>query len=172
VAFTVAGLARWVGIDPSNVVLICEYTGGGFGSKGAGAVSMAIPALLSKKANAPVMMRISREEESYIGRARPTAGRGRRLRKDGRLPRRPLHRQDNGPADGRPSAAGIGSLAINRWPCGSAVNVLTTRHRAPSPLDDAAADHGTGAAKAAAGSDRSGRHHRVNSPEAGPVRAP
>ena len=29
-----------------------------------------IPALLSKKANAPVMMRISREDESYIGRAR------------------------------------------------------------------------------------------------------
>ena len=53
-----------------DVVLICEYTGGGFGSKGGGAVSMAIPALLSKKANAPVMMRISREEESYIGRAR------------------------------------------------------------------------------------------------------
>ena len=60
VAFTVAGIARWVGIDPSDVVLICEYTGGGFGSKGAGAVSMAIPALLARKANAPVMMRISR----------------------------------------------------------------------------------------------------------------
>ena len=63
-------VARWVGIEPTEVVLICEYTGGGFGSKGGGAVSMAIPALLSKKANAPVMMRISREEESYIGRAR------------------------------------------------------------------------------------------------------
>ena len=63
-------VARWVGIEPKDVVLICEYTGGGFGSKGGGAVSMAIPALLSKKANAPVMMRISREEESYIGRAR------------------------------------------------------------------------------------------------------
>ena len=33
---------------------------------------MIIPALLSKKANAPVMMRISREEESFIGRARPS----------------------------------------------------------------------------------------------------
>ena len=32
---------------------------------------MAIPALLSKKTGAPVMMRISREEEHYIGRARP-----------------------------------------------------------------------------------------------------
>ena len=36
-------VARWVGIEPKDVVLICEYTGGGFGSKGGGAVSMAIP---------------------------------------------------------------------------------------------------------------------------------
>ena len=70
VARTRGAIATWVGIEPEQVVLICEYTGGGFGSKGAGAVSSAIPALLSKKANAPVMMRISREEESYIGRAR------------------------------------------------------------------------------------------------------
>jgi hypothetical protein len=32
---------------------------------------MIIPALLAKKTNAPVMMRISREEETFIGRARP-----------------------------------------------------------------------------------------------------
>ena len=56
---------------PDKVVLISEYTGGGFGSKIPGAISMAIPALLSKKANAPVMMRITREDEHYIGRARP-----------------------------------------------------------------------------------------------------
>ena len=31
---TVAAVARWVGIEPSDVVLISEYTGGGFGSKG------------------------------------------------------------------------------------------------------------------------------------------
>src|SRR2546427_1329848 len=67
---TVDPLAQWVGVEPSKIVLISEYCGGGFGSKGGGAVSMAIPALLSKKANAPVMMRISREEEHYIGRAR------------------------------------------------------------------------------------------------------
>jgi CO/xanthine dehydrogenase Mo-binding subunit len=68
---TVAALARGVGIDPTDVVLISEYTGGGFGSKIPGSLSMAIPALLSKKANAPVMMRVTREEEHYIGRARP-----------------------------------------------------------------------------------------------------
>ena len=33
---------------------------------------MIIPAILSKKLNAPVMMRISREEEHFIGRARPS----------------------------------------------------------------------------------------------------
>ena len=68
---TVASIARWVGIPPENVVLISEYTGGGFGSRIPGNIAMAIPALLSKKANAPVMMRITREEDHYIGRARP-----------------------------------------------------------------------------------------------------
>ena len=68
---TVAGLARWLNIDPNQIVLISEYTGGGFGSKATGSIFAIIPALLSKKANAPVMMRISREEEHYIGRARP-----------------------------------------------------------------------------------------------------
>src|SRR5215510_12592332 len=63
VARTVDPLAGWLNIDAKNIVLISEYAGGGFGSKGAGAISMAIPALLSKKANAPVMMRITREDE-------------------------------------------------------------------------------------------------------------
>ena len=68
---TVGSIARWVGIPASDVVLISEYTGGGFGSRIPGYIAMAIPALLSKKANAPVMMRITREEDHYIGRARP-----------------------------------------------------------------------------------------------------
>src|SRR5579862_1765026 len=70
-AQTVPAIARWLGITPDQVVLISEYTGGGFGSKGTAAISLIIPALLARKANAPVMMRISREEEYYIGRARP-----------------------------------------------------------------------------------------------------
>ena len=94
-ARTLDRVASWVGIDPSDVVLISEYTGGGFGSKGGGARSMAIPALLAKKTNAPVMMRISREDEHYIGRARTEHDRARK----GRLPQgrahpgaRPVHR--------------------------------------------------------------------------------
>ena len=70
-AQTLPAIARWLNISPDNVVFISEYTGGGFGSKITGGVSMIIPALLAKKTNAPVMMRISREEETFIGRARP-----------------------------------------------------------------------------------------------------
>jgi CO/xanthine dehydrogenase Mo-binding subunit len=68
----VPAIARWLNIDRGKVVLISEYTGGGFGSKVTAGISLIIPALLSKKANAPVMMRISREEETFIGRARPS----------------------------------------------------------------------------------------------------
>ena len=70
-ARTLPAIARWLNIDAGKIVFISEYTGGGFGSKITGGVTMIVPALLSKKANAPVMMRISREEETFIGRARP-----------------------------------------------------------------------------------------------------
>jgi xanthine dehydrogenase molybdenum-binding subunit len=84
---TLDPLALWLGMDVNNIILISEYAGGGFGSKGAGAVSMVIPALLSKKTGTPVMMRISREEEHYIGRARTgMTGRARvGFRQDGRI---------------------------------------------------------------------------------------
>jgi len=35
-AQTVPAIARWLNIDVAKVVLISEYTGGGFGSKGHG----------------------------------------------------------------------------------------------------------------------------------------
>ncbi|MDO8678499.1 MAG: xanthine dehydrogenase family protein molybdopterin-binding subunit [Acidobacteriota bacterium] len=84
---TIGSVARWVGIDAKDVVIISEYTGGGFGSKGSGYVFTVIPALLSKKTNAPVMMRITREDEQYIGRARPALHSRVRagFRKDGKL---------------------------------------------------------------------------------------
>ncbi|MYI74859.1 MAG: xanthine dehydrogenase family protein molybdopterin-binding subunit, partial [Acidobacteria bacterium] len=70
-ARTLGPAARMIGVPPEDVVLISEYCGGGFGSKGLGSLQMAIPALLSRKAGRPVMMRISRQEEHFIGRARP-----------------------------------------------------------------------------------------------------
>src|SRR5439155_15726491 len=69
---TVASVARWLHLEPTDIVLISAYTGGGFGSKASGTITSIIPALLSKKANAPVQMRISRDDEHYIGGARPS----------------------------------------------------------------------------------------------------
>jgi CO/xanthine dehydrogenase Mo-binding subunit len=86
-AQTPPAIARWMNMPVDKIVFISEYTGGGFGSKITGAVTMIIPALLSKKLNAPVMMRISREEEHFIGRARPSIN-GRikiGFAKDGRI---------------------------------------------------------------------------------------
>jgi CO/xanthine dehydrogenase Mo-binding subunit len=69
---TVESVAQWVGIKPEQIVVISEYTGGGFGSKIPGTHTVAVPALLARKIGGPVMMRISREEEHYIGRHRPS----------------------------------------------------------------------------------------------------
>jgi xanthine dehydrogenase molybdenum-binding subunit len=143
---TVANVARWVGIKPTDVVVISEYTGGGFGSKIPGSQTMAIPALLSKKTGAPVMMRITREDEHYIGRARAGLhGRAKiGFRKDGRITAMDLFVvQDNGPyspqGDHR-SCGSITSLAYQpmamRW---RGVSVLTntpprTSQRSPGGM--------------------------------------
>ena len=131
-AQTLPAIARWLNISPDKVVFISEYTGGGFGSKITGGVSMIIPALLAKKTNAPVMMRISREEETFIGRARPSF-QGRMkvgFTKEGRITALDMFVIcDNGPYDAvgdAPSSGRIVSLLYQpqamRW---RGVTVLT-----------------------------------------------
>ena len=131
-AQTLPAIARWLNISPDNVVFISEYTGGGFGSKITGGVSMIIPALLAKKTNVPVMMRISREEETFIGRARPSF-QGRMkvgFSKEGRITALDMFVIcDNGPYDAvgdAPSSGRIVSLLYQpqamRW---RGVTVLT-----------------------------------------------
>jgi CO/xanthine dehydrogenase Mo-binding subunit len=68
-SFVVPALAGLIGIKPDELVYIGEFCGGGFGSKGSAYPTMAIPALMSKL-NKPVMMRISRAEEYFVGCAR------------------------------------------------------------------------------------------------------
>jgi xanthine dehydrogenase molybdenum-binding subunit len=85
---TLGSISRWLHLDQKDIVLISEYTGGGFGSKATGTITSVIPALLSKKLNGvPVMMRIDIDTEYYIGGARP--GMHGRLKvgfaKDGRI---------------------------------------------------------------------------------------
>jgi CO/xanthine dehydrogenase Mo-binding subunit len=84
---TVASVARWLHMEPEEIVVISEYTGGGFGSKATGTLQSIIPALLSKKANAPVLMHVSRDDEHYIGGYRPAVhGRVKAgFDKDGRI---------------------------------------------------------------------------------------
>ena len=68
---TVNSIARWLSLEPTDIVLISEYCGGGYGSKATGSITDIIPALLAKKTGTPVLMRLSRDEEHSVGRARP-----------------------------------------------------------------------------------------------------
>jgi len=103
-SFATPGIAALIGIPVEDLVFVAEYCGGGFGSKGAAYPTIAIAALLSKKVqNRPVMLRISRHEEYFIGSAR--AGFQGRIkmgfRADGRLTAVDLYIvQENGPTTG------------------------------------------------------------------------
>ncbi|SVA13203.1 uncharacterized protein METZ01_LOCUS66057 [marine metagenome] len=116
-ARTVGAVARWAEVEPANVVLVSEFCGGGFGSKGAGSVSMRFPILMSKKIGKPVMMRISRREENFIGRARPAVQARAKIgfRRDGRILAMDLFTIGDGGPYGRSgdhmSLANIASLA-------------------------------------------------------------
>jgi CO/xanthine dehydrogenase Mo-binding subunit len=122
-ARAVGPMARWAGIEPSNVVLINEFTGGGFGGKISGYVHAQIPILLSKKIGKPVMMRITRREENAIGRARPGVQARIRLgmRADGRITALDVHGiGDQGPygrSGDAMNVAGIGSLCYQPLAC-------------------------------------------------------
>ena len=102
-AIVVPGLARYIGIEPEDLVFIGQYCGGGFGSKGSAYPLMAIPAHLSKKTNRPVLMRVSRAEEYFLGAAR-TGFQGRvkmGFSDDGRIVAIDLYIvQENGPNTG------------------------------------------------------------------------
>ncbi|MDH3270268.1 MAG: xanthine dehydrogenase family protein molybdopterin-binding subunit [Gemmatimonadota bacterium] len=102
-AFMVPGLAAFIGIPPQDLVFVAEFCGGGFGSKGGAYPVMTIPAHMSKKTGRPVLMRISRAEEYFLGAARcGFQGRVRMgFRADGRLMACDLYIvQDNGPNTG------------------------------------------------------------------------
>ena len=135
VARTRSTVAQWVGFKPEEedqVIVISEYTGGGFGGKIPGAQSMAIPAVLSKKAGGrPVQMRISREEENYIGRGRPGIHLRARIgfRKDGRIIAMDMCAiSDCGPYANQGDAGTLGSTATALY------NPETIRFRAISVL--------------------------------------
>ncbi|HVY63622.1 MAG TPA: xanthine dehydrogenase family protein [Gammaproteobacteria bacterium] len=116
-SFIVPALAGYIGIKPEDLVYVAETCGGGFGSKGSAYPQMAIPAYMSKKIGKPVMLRISRAEEYFIGNAR-TGFQGRikmGFDKSGRVTAADLYIvQENGPTTGFPD-----------WPsAGDTVSIL------------------------------------------------
>lgn len=113
-ARTRAAVANQLGLDIENVVLIAEYCGGGFGSKISGALISHVPALLARKTSRPVMLRITRAEENYLGRARPGFQGWVRMgfRRDGRMTAMDLFvLQDNGPYGRQGDFTTVGSTA-------------------------------------------------------------
>jgi len=69
-SFWMPGLARLLGVEVEEVALISENTGGGFGSKIGAYPIAALPGWFSKKINRPVQLRVTREQEYYMGSAR------------------------------------------------------------------------------------------------------
>lgn len=72
VTMTHTGLAGYLEVDPQDLVMINNYCGGGFGSKGTWYPQMAVPALLSREVNRPVKIRGTRKEEFFWGNGRTT----------------------------------------------------------------------------------------------------
>jgi CO/xanthine dehydrogenase Mo-binding subunit len=131
-SFVIPDLANFIGITPQELVYIAETCGGGFGSKGTAYPLMSIPAHMSKKTNRPVMMRISRAEEYYLGAAR-TGFQGRikmGFAADGRVKAVDMYViQENGPTTGFPDWPSSGDTvsvlyqpAAMRW---RGISVLT-----------------------------------------------
>lgn len=69
-SFMMPGLAQYIGVAPEDLVFVAETCGGGFGSKANAYPVMSVPAHMSQKIGRPVMMRISRTEEYFLGQAR------------------------------------------------------------------------------------------------------
>ena len=110
-SYPLPGYAELLGIPQQNVVMISEFCGGGFGSKGSAYVVATIPAHMSKKINRPCMMRFTRHEEYFLG-ARRTGLQGRLklgFRKDGRLLAADAYViQQNGATEGFPDFRNFG----------------------------------------------------------------
>ncbi len=115
-AFAQPGLARMIGVEPSDLVFVAEYCGGGFGGKASSYPLMALPALVSKKLGGrPCLLRVTRNEEYDNGMARSGfqgyaklgfAENGRLLAADVFVV------QDLGPTSGFPDFNNVGNATV------------------------------------------------------------
>ena len=112
---SLAGIADQLGITIDELVYVNENCGGGFGSKGTAAQTAGISGHLSKQIGRPVMLRISRHEEFYIGSARGTL-QGRikiGFHRDGRIVAVDFSAVQDGGANGGFQDAGDAAQAVS-----------------------------------------------------------
>ncbi len=112
-------VAGQLGLDMEDVVMIGEYCGGGFGSKITGSTIQLVPALFARKINRPVMLRITRAEETYLGRARPGMQARVRIgyRADGRITALDLYALgDGGPFAGGDQGSSASTASLTYTP--------------------------------------------------------
>jgi len=143
---TRAGVARGLGLDIEDVVMIGEYCGGGFGSKIAGSTIQLVPALFSRKINRPVMLRITRAEETYLGRARPGMQARVRIgfRADGRITALDFYAVgDGGPYAGGDQNASASTASLTYTPLNMRYRGVAMRTNTPPK----AAQRGPGGAQ-------------------------
>ena len=117
VSRTARGYATRLGIEEQDLVLVSEFCGGGFGSKIGGQLIDTVSAQLSREINRPVLLRVTRDEETYFGRARPGVSGWAKvgMRRDGRITAMDIFViQDSGPysrSGDYQNVANIASLA-------------------------------------------------------------
>ena len=167
VARTVAGIARWVGIDAvRRRADLRVHAAAASAARARARCRWRFRRCSSKKANAPVMMRISREEESYIGRARTNmTGRARVGFAQGRPHHRarPLHRPGQRARTGRWAI-----IARPATPPRSSISRGAMRWRGDQRDHQHAAAH----AAAVAGADAGQRHHGAGRHQGGEAARP
>ncbi len=122
------GLASSLKLPLSSVRVICQYMGGGFGSKLGTSKRVVIAALLARQAARSVRLFLTREETLVAAGNRPAdvmtlkAG----VKKDGTLTA--LHMKNSGVVGAYPDSAGVGYMVMQLYKCPNAKTEETTVH--------------------------------------------
>jgi len=109
-------LAEYFGLSQSEVRVISEYTGGGFGAKHSAGVFGPMAATLSKKTGRPVWLMLDRKEEHLSEGNRPNSIHYLKIgaKKDGKLTA--IQQRSHGTA-GVALGAGVGRIAQVMYEC-------------------------------------------------------
>ncbi|WP_345976215.1 xanthine dehydrogenase family protein molybdopterin-binding subunit [Sulfurimonas sp. HSL3-7] len=110
------GFARTFGLPANRVRVICEFMGGGFGSKQQLGRTAVMAGYLSKKSGRPVSLMLDRKEEFLSAGNRSNSIQRLKIgaRKDGTLTAVELHSRGTA---GVGRSAGVGNVARSLYPC-------------------------------------------------------